>query len=234
MADADGKKIKKFLTPVFRVSYCNVFQARKVNQDDANEKAKYSLTMIWPKKFDEPSEQALFDAILAEVRATGEKKWGPDRTKWPMTKVDLGGGNLVDVCAVNSPFNDGGKKPKDAAYGADKVYSSASSPADKPRPGIVGLNRVINQVTGKEELESITDPSKFYSGCYARAKITVFAYDKKRLGVGFGLRSIQFIRDGEPLAGSGSAADDFDAITPPQGAKPVAAAAAPAGGGFGV
>lgn len=230
---AKAEKQTKFLTPVFRVSYANVFKARKVNESDPAEKAKFSLTMIWPKKFAEPSEQALFDAILAAVRAAGEAKWGPDRAKWPTQQIDVNG-VLTTVSAINSPFNDGAKKAGDEAYGADKVYAAASS---EMKPGIVGVNRVLDPITGKEKLEDILDPSKFYSGCYARAKITVYPYDNKRKGVGFGLRSIQFIRDGEPLAGGGNAADDFDSITPPSGAKPStpAAAAAPAGGvGFGV
>lgn len=235
-AAPQADKQVKFLTPVFRVSYANVFKARKVNESDPAEKAKFSLTMIWPKKFADANEQKLFDDILAAVRANGEKKWGPDRTKWPVQQIDVNG-TLTTVSAVNSPFNDGAKKPNDEAYGADKVYSSASS---EMKPGIVGINRVLDPISGKEKLEDITDPSKFYSGCYARAKITVYAYDNKRKGIGFGLRSIQFIRDGEPLAGGGNAADDFDSITPPSGVKPVALAptpapaAAPAGGGFGV
>lgn len=62
----------------------------------------------------------------------------------------------------------------------------------------------------KDEIE---DPEEFYAGCYARAVITLYSYDRKdigKAGVSVGIRSIQKIRDGEPLVSRVSAENEFD------------------------
>ena len=68
------------------------------------------------------------------------------------------------------------------------------------RPGVVDINR--NPV----------EPEEIYSGCYVRASINAYAFNTQgNAGVSFGLNNIQKVRDGEPLGGGGSKAeDDFD------------------------
>lgn len=215
----DDSKQAKFWTPVFRASYPTVFKPRKVNESDPNEEAKFSLVMIFPKKFTDPKEQQLFDAIMAECRRVAEAKWGSDRSKWPTTTVPDGKGGFHKVPAIMSPWHDGAEKEQEG-YGPDFVYAAASS---KRRPGLIDATKDV-----------ITDPSLFYGGCFARATVTIYAYDNKRKGVGLGLRNIQKVRDGEALGGATNPQDDFDAITPPsEGPAPVGSA--PVGGsGFGV
>lgn len=58
--------------------------------------------------------------------------------------------------------------------------------------------------------KDITDPAEVYSGCYGRAAIDFFGYNKNgKKGITAGLLSIQKLHDGEPFVTVGSA-DDFD------------------------
>lgn len=49
-----------------------------------------------------------------------------------------------------------------------------------------------------------------YYGCYARVSLNFYAFNSNgNKGIACGLGNIQKIRDGEPLRGRSSAADDF-------------------------
>ena len=53
-------------------------------------------------------------------------------------------------------------------------------------------------------------PEGFYAGCYARAAITAFGYDRKgNKGVSFSLMHIQKVKDGEPFGADRGKPDDF-------------------------
>ncbi len=69
----------------------------------------------------------------------------------------------------------------------------------------------VMQADGKT---TITEDSAFYSGCYARCKITPFYYDNKTEGISFFLGNIQKLADGENLSGRtlAQAQDDFEAV----------------------
>ena len=57
----------------------------------------------------------------------------------------------------------------------------------------------------------ITDPGEVYSGCYGRAAINFYGYNRNgKKGISAGLLSIQKLHDGEPLGGNMGSADDFD------------------------
>lgn len=126
-------------------------------------------------------------------------KWGPEKAKWPK--------------GLRLPFRDGSEKEYDGYE--NTTFCTASS---KMRPGLVN-----------QEMVQITTPDEFYSGCYARATIAAFAYDKAgNKGVSWGLRNIQKTRDGEPFSGKNKPEADFDAIPVP---KPSAGESASAGAG---
>jgi hypothetical protein len=111
-------------------------------------------------------------------------KWGADKAKWPKN--------------LKSPFR-GQAEKEGEAYVAGAFFITATS---KQKPGLVdGRN------------QPIIDESEFYSGCYARATVRAFAYDKAgNRGVAFGLQNVQKIADGEALAGRSRAEDDFTPI----------------------
>lgn len=198
MANKSDVKRIKVMTPPFRVSFPAVFQAKAVNP---GETPKFSIQMLFRTKPDpkKPHEkvvdlQPLKDAIIAVLTA----QFGPDRNKWPEFKKPDGSP------AIRLPLRDGKEKPDVEGYGDGVVFGSASSTT---QPGLVDAQKV-----------PIIAPNEFYGGCYARATVNVFWYDKKGKGVGLGLQNIQKIADGAPFSGRAKAEDEFDAIEPPAGA----------------
>lgn len=126
--------------------------------------------------------------LKAAVKAAITEKWGPEKEKWPK--------------GLRLPFRDGDEKKEYDGY-EGMTFCPTSS---KTRPGLVDQNRV-----------AIITPDEFYSGCYARATLQAFAYDKAgNKGVSWGLRNIQKIRDGEAFSGRVKAENDFDAIPMPK------------------
>ena len=62
----------------------------------------------------------------------------------------------------------------------------------------------------KSSVQPILDRSEVYSGCYARVSVNFYAFNSNgNRGIACGLGNIQKVRDGEPLGGKSSAADDF-------------------------
>ena len=62
----------------------------------------------------------------------------------------------------------------------------------------------------KAKEQPILDRAEVYSGCYARVSINFYAFNTNgNKGIACGLGNIQKVRDGEPLSGRTSAADDF-------------------------
>lgn len=56
----------------------------------------------------------------------------------------------------------------------------------------------------------ITDPAQMYPGAIVSASVVAIYYDQETgKGITFALNGVQFIRDGERLAGSGPSEDDF-------------------------
>lgn len=109
------------------------------------------------------------------------------------------------------PVHDGDSKSDYDGY-AGNLFLNASN---KVRPLVIDGNRApLTAADGKP-----------YSGCYVNAIVEIWAQDNqygKRVNAS--LLGVQFVRDGERLAGgSVAAADDFEAI--PEQAAPAAATA---------
>jgi len=98
---------------------------------------------------------------------------------------------------LRTPFRDGDTKEYEGYAGT--VFCNATS---IQRPGLID-----------EDRNPIINPEEFYSGCYARATITPYTYDRGgNRGVALGLQNIQKIRDGEPLISRAMPEDDFEAV----------------------
>lgn len=99
------------------------------------------------------------------------------------------------------PFKNGDDKPELQGY-PGSIVVTASCKADN-RPGVVDRN-----------LSAITEEDgAFYAGCYARATVSVFPFDKAgNRGVSFGLLNLQKLGDGEAFSGRKAASADFEAI----------------------
>jgi hypothetical protein len=70
------------------------------------------------------------------------------------------------------------------------------------------------------------DENGFYAGCYARATVTAYGYDRAgNIGVSFGLQGVQKLRDGEAFNGRKPVEEQFEAL---DGEVSAPAAVAPA------
>ena len=59
-------------------------------------------------------------------------------------------------------------------------------------------------------VQPVLDPMMVYSGCYCNVSVNFYAFNSNgNRGIACGLGNIQKVRDGEPLGGKSSAADDF-------------------------
>jgi len=175
---------KKLVTPEFRVSYPNIFKARK---NDLNGREEYSVVALFAKGADLKALQDLCLAALTE-------KFGADQKKWPAN--------------LRTPFrdqadrgktNDAGKVVLPDGYEAGAKYVNFKS---NQRPGLVD-----------RAAQPILDSSEFYPGCYARATVTAKAYDQAgNRGVSLYLQNLQKTRDGQPFGTRAKAEDDFAPI----------------------
>ena len=140
---------------------------------------KFSVSLIIPKA-DTKTLGAIQKAIDSAIEE-GRGKFG---------------GKVPSKATLKLPLRDGDvDRPDDEAYTNCYFVNANSSSA----PEIVdkSLNPVLNR-------------SEVYSGVYARASINFYAFNSNgNRGIACGLGNIQKVRDGEPLGGKTSAADDF-------------------------
>ena len=105
------------------------------------------------------------------------------------------GGKIPNKAALKLPLRDGDIERDDDAYKGSYFVNANSTTA----PEVVDRS-----------LQRILDRNEVYSGCYARVSINFYAFNSNgNRGIASGLGNIQKVRDGEPLGGKTSAADDF-------------------------
>ena len=143
---------------------------------------KYSVSLIIPK-----SDTVTLGKIKAAIEAA---------YKEGEAKLKGNGLSVPALAAIKTPLRDGdAERPDDEAY-ANSYFVNANSTT---KPGIVDADR-----------NEIIDSSEVYSGVYGRASINFYAFNSNgNRGIACGLNNLQKIRDGEPLGGHASAAEDF-------------------------
>lgn len=105
------------------------------------------------------------------------------------------GGKAPNKAALKLPLRDGDVERDDEAY-KDAFFVNANSTT---APQIV--DRAV---------QPILDRAEVYSGCYVRVSLNFYAFNTNgNKGIACGLGNIQKVKDGEPLGGRSSAADDF-------------------------
>ena len=105
------------------------------------------------------------------------------------------GGKKPNKAAIKLPLRDGDVERDDEAYKGHWFINANPTTA----PQIVD-----------RQVKPILDRSEVYSGCYARVSLNFFAFNSNgNKGIACGLENIQKVRDGEPLGGKSTAADDF-------------------------
>ena len=93
------------------------------------------------------------------------------------------------------PLRDGDAERDDEAYKGAYFVNANSTTAP----------RIVDRA-----VQPILDRAEVYSGCYARVSINFYAFNTSgNKGIACGLGNIQKVRDGEPLSGRTSAADNF-------------------------
>ena len=108
------------------------------------------------------------------------------------------GGKKPNKASLKLPLRDGDVERDDEAY-KGHFFINANS---KTAPQIV--DRAVRPILDREEV---------YSGCYARVSLNFYAFNSNgNRGVACGLGNIQKVRDGEPLGGRATAADDFKTL----------------------
>lgn len=167
-----------------RLSYVHVF---KPHASVPGAEEKYSTTILVPKN-DVETKQKIDAAIKAATELGVSEKW-----------------NGVKPPTVPNPIWDGdGVKQNGEQFGPEckgHWVFTASAKADYP-PQVVD-----------RRVQPILDQSEIYSGCYANVAVNFFPYlfaGKK--GIGAGLGNIQKIKDGESLAGTRTAEQDFNVV----------------------
>lgn len=181
---AASKEVRKVTTPKFRASFAWVFKPQPPMEGSTGG-PKYGVTML----FDAAARKTpQYDAMKKLAIAAAKEKFGdklkPDGNGW--------------FIGLRNPFRDGAEKAELEGY-EGTMFASATS---KMQPGLVDA-----------QLQRIISEEDFYSGCYARATVTAYGYDKAgNRGVAFGLQNIQKLADGEPFSGRTAAENDFDSV----------------------
>ena len=108
------------------------------------------------------------------------------------------GGKKPNKGAIKLPLRDGDIERDDEAYKGHYFVNANSLTA----PQVVDT-----------QLNPILDHGEVYSGCYGRVSLSFYAFNSNgNKGVACGLNNVQKVRDGEPLGGRTTAADDFGTL----------------------
>ena len=153
------------------------------------DKEKYGAAFLFPANHPAAKE------VAAAVIKAAQTKWGAKADE--MLKQLKAGDRL--------PVHNGDAKASSAGY-TGNLYLNAGNAI---RPLVLDANRApLTAADGKP-----------YSGCYVNAIIEVWAQDNQHgKRVNASLLGVQFVRDGERLAGGSVAtADDFEAIPGAEG-----------------
>ena len=171
------------VTGEVRFSYVNVFTPRQPQNGQGE--AKYQITILLPKT-DVSTKQAI-DAAIQQTLQEG---------------IPTFGGQMPARPAI--PIHDGdGVRPNGEPFGDECKGCWVFTASSKQKPEVVDAN-----------VQPVISQSEVYSGCYGRVSIRFFAYNQAgKKGVGCGLGNVQKLRDGDPLGGGTTAAQDFGVQT---------------------
>lgn len=102
---------------------------------------------------------------------------------------------------LRNPLRDGDtEKEPGSAY--EGMWFMSASAAEDRMPGCVD-----------QKLQPVMDQNEVYSGCWMRAQISFYGYDKAgNRGIGVGLQNLQLVRKDDRLDGRSNAESAFTAI----------------------
>lgn len=175
-------EVKRYQTPVFRVSFPELAEAKAFN----NGEPKFGLSAVWtPAKFTD-KEKELWKAIGAALDAESKERFKVAFKDLPAN--------------IKRGIRDGAEKANMEGYGAGTKFASLTT---KMRPGVVDKDKAPIPVEALKEA--------IYPGCYCRATVTTYSYDRNGgKGVALGLMNVQKVADGGRLDSRTDAAEDFE------------------------
>lgn len=196
MADAKEENKAVLRGPLMRVSYPALItpRARRVAAGEAPKPPQYGSSLI----IDEESRlDKFYQARMTELlKSVGLMA----RERWPREFI-ADGAPYFDNQAWKSPWLDGNlpKYSTKAGLGPNTRFIRPSS--NRPVP-CVGRNNA-----------PITSPDVVYPGCYVYPLLAPFFYQNpENHGVSFGLRGIQFVKDGERIDDAVDVTDYFEPL----------------------
>lgn len=147
---------------------------------------KYSMVILIPKT-DIATKQAIDKAIQETINENAQKVFG---------------GATV---GLHLPMHDG-----------DGVMPDKGTPYPDECKGhwVLNCSSKMKPEVVDENLQPVMSQSQVYSGCYGRVSLRFFAYNQGKRGVSAGLGNVQKLRDGDPLGGGTTAAQDFGGQAP--------------------
>lgn len=174
--------MSNIITPSFRVSYPNVFKAKR---NELNGKDEYTLVALFPFGKDAKEMEGLKKAVNAAII----EKWSTDQSKWPK--------NLRNPLRDQAEREKEGKLPDGYTRGHIMLNLKSTQ-----RPGLVNQNRedIIDET---EFYAGCWARASIRAFAYDQ---------KGNRGVSFGLQNLQKVKDGDPLSGRAKAQDEFSAV----------------------
>ena len=241
---ADTTPVKTTLiTPLVRLSYVNLFQARIQTQKGKaakpSDRPRYGCTalILPPDKMNAADKERLTAMLAAALRAGREAKNGVGAEKFNLLvkegKVKLmrddieSSGHPIEFKYFIRPWTYG--------VGAAEAGPNGNPPVKVGAPpGIV--SEFKDPTTGKPM--AITDANKVYSGCWARLSLSPYFtnFDNMNPSISWQLYNVQICRppegfSAERLDGKSDAADEFDATREMEAADMAEMAAADSSSG---
>lgn len=140
---------------------------------------KYSICILIPK-----SDKALLTKINKAIESAKI-----------ISKAKLADKNGNIPANLKTPLRDGDIDRSDDLTFKNCYFLNANS---NRKPQVVDAN-----------LDPIFDENEFYSGCYGRASINFYGYNRQTKGIACGLNNIQKLEDGEALIGGSTPEEDF-------------------------
>lgn len=189
---ASNKANTKVITPKAMLSYPHLAEA-KAGPDGGTPKFGASLVFLPGTDISE-----LERAAYAAAEEKFGKTWmAPNGQVYPIAEA-------FKLGVFRWPFRTDGVKK---GYPEGSVYINVRS---ERRPGLVYA--WPDPATGKPAIVPADEvQTAFYPGCFVRASIVAFGYDKVGKGVSFSLNNMQKLADGERIDGRAAAQDEFDA-----------------------
>lgn len=147
---------------------------------------KYSVTLLIPK-----SDKATLQKIQAAMQEARDNF------------CNKNGATALPAKPTHTLHDGDGTRPSGDPFGPECKGCWVITVSSKQKP-------VVVDAFGNQ----ITDPAEVYSGCYGRASINFYGYNRAgKKGLSAGLLAVQKLHDGEPFGTVGSADDFNDGFT---------------------